>query len=57
VAHFDDDSWICSHCSHDNWKWIADANLKAIHHMKVGVGVANVKAVEKLELFKEVSDE
>lgn len=51
VAHYNEKSYICQHCGQDNYGWISKNS--GIHFEEIGIGVANIESIKKLELYSE----
>ena len=56
VAHYNEASWVCPQCTHDNGPAVARAFREGPHTMEIGMGVANIASVAKPELYSGVPD-
>jgi len=52
MAHYNNASWICPHCSHNNGPSVRKAIIEGPHTMEIGVGVGNIQSIRRLELEK-----
>jgi len=43
-------SYVCEECGHNNWDMITELS-KGPHYMTIGMGMANIASIAKLELY------
>lgn len=48
VAHYDEQSWICPECGHNNISLVSLDHIRI--YEKPGFGIANLRGIKKLHL-------